>query len=492
MLEGLAWASNVDADAILATELGTTKNTKHLTGARYASDWGTGQQARYGEAVGAFIDRRWENHWIQMPVNGAPSNSRFYLIATEHVRLIIGVFYAPHAGKGTDLRLRFYRKLWSAWVTIRQRFPIFWVTIGGDANIPELFNDDVNGVRSIAPKGQVARFFNVTFLSNLKLTNVHSGVILPTHQRNSTLDLILCDTAILVPFHRVSNHGVGGSDHRMVASGLAVPGLSRPPPTIGWSPAKQVDWQHVIDKLQEPLLAWHAWVTVRIQGSNDVHVNMRILKAADALLTCIVLYTIWRRDSECGRFCETDRCHLIVPWWSNACQTALSNLGASRGCPGHTQAKKTFRSTILKARQSSWVEKIEELEKAAPRLQPDLHRHIRAFLHPQVGVNQVLKAGNAVVAGTHALDLLAAHFEAQSSYEGPRPVETLITNLPRVDASSQPGAHRLSEDPIDENWEPSSGGSTWSSGDSNRGCDSDSDEPDTVAQDAADLRPNSH
>ena len=87
----------------------------------------------------------------------APRNSRFFIVATTHVQLLIGVFYAPHAGNKVDVLLRFDQLLWKAWTTIRQIFPTFWGILVGDVSIPALFQDDDQGVRSIAPKGQTAR-----------------------------------------------------------------------------------------------------------------------------------------------------------------------------------------------------------------------------------------------------------------------------------------------------------------------------------------------
>ena len=88
--------------------------------------------------------------------------------------------------------------------------------------------------------------------------------------------------------------------------------------------------------------------------------------------------------------------------------------------------KKAFRHAIHQARQHSWDDKVSELEAAAPKMQPELHRHIRRFLHPLHGVTRVLKVGDSVIAGDAALDLLARHFEAQSSLAGPRTAEQLI------------------------------------------------------------------
>jgi hypothetical protein len=308
-MAGLAEAAQYDADVLLATELGTTRRTQPLEGGRYVSDWGVGDKARFGEAVGAFFDNPWTGQWANIKVEAAPRNSRFYFLHTQPTIVILICFYAPQAGLGTKVRERFYKKLWTAVCEVRQQIPQGWCIMAGDANLPELFRREESGLE-VRPKGTVAKFFHQTFLANFRLANLVNGTIAPTHIRGNPLDLILHDEGLPCHDLEVTKTGIAGSDHAMDRASFTIPGVQRPSAPLVWRLAQQVDWDIVVNKLEEPLTIWHEWLSGRLASpSSDVH---SILPSAEVYFSIIVLGLIWATGSGCGKYAKPHGPRLVA------------------------------------------------------------------------------------------------------------------------------------------------------------------------------------
>ena len=62
LFDGLAQATQHDADVLLGTELATTDSTAALQEGMYESDWTTSKKARPGQGVGAFFHSKWRGN----------------------------------------------------------------------------------------------------------------------------------------------------------------------------------------------------------------------------------------------------------------------------------------------------------------------------------------------------------------------------------------------------------------------------------------------
>ena len=138
-MERLAEASVQNTDFVLSTELGTTNKTKRAHGLQYDSDWSSPLYAGPGEPIGLFTQHSWAGTWTHVPHDMEPRNLCVYILTATFHRILVGVFYAPLAGRDKQQRMRFFRDLRQAWKTVAARFPDSWHILGGDADRPGLF-----------------------------------------------------------------------------------------------------------------------------------------------------------------------------------------------------------------------------------------------------------------------------------------------------------------------------------------------------------------
>ena len=263
MTEGLAVASSEDADVILGSELGTEQATKHIARGRYVAEWSIADKVMPGQAVGVFIDNdRWEGMWVVIQEPSAPKNSRFYLLQAHECRILIGVFDAPQRGHGKQIRMAFCRRLVAAWRRVQAAHPDAWPILGGEANVPEFFQD-VDGVRELQPRGTAAAYIKRNIIDGTTLCNAAAGAIQPTHKCGGTLDLLVTHVDIPVLHFKVTETGIAGSHHSMGVGRFAIPGCSKPPPQPRWRANPEACWEALTLELAQPLRAWHNWVCLR-------------------------------------------------------------------------------------------------------------------------------------------------------------------------------------------------------------------------------------
>ena len=173
---------------ILGTELGTTPMSEPLSDSPYTSDWSTQPKVKAGQGVGAFFNKTADFSWSLLPTEGEVAQSRFYHLMHNNQSLLLGVFYAPHAGKSQALRSDYYRRLHSAWLSHSQAHPGAIRVLAGDTNMPELLYD-TNG--KMSPTDSISKYWCEQFMPGMLCANCHKGSPAATHQKGNTLDLII-------------------------------------------------------------------------------------------------------------------------------------------------------------------------------------------------------------------------------------------------------------------------------------------------------------
>ena len=188
LAEAIQAGAEQQVDVILGTELGTTPLTEPLCDGPYSSDWSTHPSVKAGQGVGAFFTRTGDFNWILLIPGGEPAQSRFYLLMHSNQSMLLGVFYAPHAGKPQALRIEFYKRLHIAWLAHSRAHPGASKVLAGDANIPEL-HYDING--EMSPTEGISKFWCEEFMPGMLCANTHKGQPAATHLKGNALDLII-------------------------------------------------------------------------------------------------------------------------------------------------------------------------------------------------------------------------------------------------------------------------------------------------------------
>jgi len=227
--EGLAEANDIGADVILSTELGIALNTGRMEDGRYELDSEKSRKARPGEGVGAFFEERWQGKWIQVEGRSSLQNARIYLLEEGGCQILLGIFYAPQAGRGVAVRMRFYEGLRRVWREAVEKHPRAWRVLAGDANLPGLFTEKGRA-------GKVENFFREVFERDMhmRVANERGGKPEPTHDKGGTLDIILVGEGVTVEAFGVGMEGVAASDHRLVWARLGFPGHHGPERQPRW------------------------------------------------------------------------------------------------------------------------------------------------------------------------------------------------------------------------------------------------------------------
>ena len=443
LMEGLAKASEHNVDVIMSSEIGATIKTKHLQGTRYQSDWATSKHATFGQGVGMFIDEKWEGRWAPIPSSTTGCNSRIYIATIGSLQILLLVYYAPHAGNRAEHRLQFYKSLWQLWQEVSGSFPNSWHIIAGDANIPDLFQGTPPN-RVISPRGKAARFFQRTFLTRYNIANATAKGIQSNHTKGGTLGLTLIDSGIQIVNHITTATGIAGSDHAMDITTMAIPGYAKAPEPMIWHAFPDANWNKCGEDMQPALESWHGWLNSQL-ASGKQPVSQNLASDADLLFTFIVLATLWREKSPYGTFTNQHRSTAASPWWNKECTETLKRLQRSRGKQDHKEAKSAYHRALRKAESHQWETKIKDLEETSSQLPPTAHKHIKEFMHPFKIMSPLLRVGDTYVSGGDAHKLMAKHFEAQASLEGPQPAEFLWEQIHTNTEESNASAVRISE-----------------------------------------------
>ena len=138
LLEGVTEAQWHNADCILSTETGATADTNPIELQEFDIDFESCQKAAPGQGVGALFADRLRGKWAAIDTPKTPTNYRFYLIEENGIHILVGVFYAPHAGHSMEARTRFYEQLKRAWGRACRANPTAWRILAGDTNLPSL------------------------------------------------------------------------------------------------------------------------------------------------------------------------------------------------------------------------------------------------------------------------------------------------------------------------------------------------------------------
>ena len=165
LLDGLDHAASVQSDMILSTEIGASASTAKPAWCPFEADWTIGAGKRAGEGVGAFIGPRLQERWTTIQDATAPSNTKFNLVDISGTQVLIGVFYAPHVGRGHSHLMQFYLGLDSAWRRLCVRHPRALRILAGDANLPSMWTKTATG--DPVPTTRVELFFSQHFLANM-------------------------------------------------------------------------------------------------------------------------------------------------------------------------------------------------------------------------------------------------------------------------------------------------------------------------------------
>ena len=281
--------------------MGATRRTARPEGTLFHADLADAGQVVPGTGVGAFWGKEWRGKWVVVSSDPKESNWRIYLVEEENTQCLMGVFYAPQAGKGVNKQLEFYRKLSKTWRTACRKFPKAWRVMAGDSNLRGL-EDSGQG-----KGGRVKKAFRNFFLNDMKVANWINGKAEPTHEKGGMLDIIMVGEGIEVLSFGRGGRGMGASDHRMVWAELAIPGGNRPREEIKWRSSPEAEWDGLAEEIEEPLRAWHEWFKT---GTNNCSMNTSkrwaeaFLTEATATFGAIVLGNMWRNGSPYGKFCR--------------------------------------------------------------------------------------------------------------------------------------------------------------------------------------------
>ena len=248
--EGMAEANWSKADCILATEVGATSGSKLVDIPDFEFDYEVSDKAAPGRGVGALFGPQWKGRWVHLDMLNSPTNSRVYLCEKGGVRVVLGVFYAPHAGHPSEVRSNFYKQLSRAWCKARRMYPGAWRILAGDANLPSL-EKDLAGCKT-GSETKLNQLFSDLFLIDLRLANCAKGEAQPTHNRGAVLDLILVDKGLVVDNVSVGAKGIGASDHSAVIASFRIPGIEREQEPMRWKNADKPCWRTFGDEMESP------------------------------------------------------------------------------------------------------------------------------------------------------------------------------------------------------------------------------------------------
>ena len=222
------------------------------------SDWSTQPKVKAGQGIGAFFRKAGDFNWILLSTTAEPAQSRFYLISHDIQNMLIGIFYAPHAGKPQSHRSDYYRRLHIAWLAHKKAHPQASTILAGDTNIPEL-HYDINGV--MTPTDNISRCWCENNMPGMYCANNHKGKPAATHIRGNTLDLIIYSQDLCLEQCKVGN--LSGSDHHPVTATFHW-GYTTGSQCHIWKPAKQIPQQLFDTEMSAPLTALHGWAQQRI------------------------------------------------------------------------------------------------------------------------------------------------------------------------------------------------------------------------------------
>ena len=128
------------------------------------------------------------------------------------VQILIGAFYAPHAGHTLRARLAFYTALHKAWLQLTAQHPAACRILAGDGNLPEL---RFMASGQADPSCMLTRYFCDNFLSTLLCANAHAGPPAATHKDDAFLDMILHSPNLQLDSFHILSQRISGCDHSM-------------------------------------------------------------------------------------------------------------------------------------------------------------------------------------------------------------------------------------------------------------------------------------
>ena len=108
LLDALDEAQARNIDVLAGAEIGTSEQTLPISNVDFEADWEFTSGEVTGQGVGAFFSPQWRGKWCVVWDSG-PANFRAYMLKDEGAQILLGVFYAPHAGYGSFLRIQFWR-----------------------------------------------------------------------------------------------------------------------------------------------------------------------------------------------------------------------------------------------------------------------------------------------------------------------------------------------------------------------------------------------
>ena len=166
LMDGLAATNEKNVDVLLSNELGTSDSTPPLESDMCDADWTFGRPGIAGLGVGAFFLHKIRGFWARIDTGADPPNCRHYLVKGAVKHLVLTVFYAPHAGHPSPVRINYYARLKDSCRRVRCKYPdALWV-LAGDANLPTLLHKDAI---ALTPSNDVENYFVEHFCQNLSL-----------------------------------------------------------------------------------------------------------------------------------------------------------------------------------------------------------------------------------------------------------------------------------------------------------------------------------
>lgn len=392
--------------------------TQPFANSQFLSDWSVFPKVRAGKGVGAFYKRSLHPHWSHIAVQGAPEQSRFYIVTSSQRQLLLGVFYAPDAGKPMVQRWDFYQCLVKTWQHLCAEYHDASKVLAGDANLPGL---RFSSRGHIEASNALEEFWCQSFLSNMVCANAFHDCPAPTHTGGNVLDIVLCSSDLEILACDVLSTQLAGSDHFpvLVEVGWQPPGGQN---ALTWKPFRDVPQQVFDHALQQPFAVLYTWLASALQHKQLHSDLIDLLEDATVLFGVLILGTLWQLHSPFGRFGkQSNRCSFKV-WWTRDCRLALLKARESRGTSMHRQMKARLKRVIAKAKCSHWIKFVGTCEKKcshAIMLHPEMHKFVKDNVRPKLRPSLMVKVDGEFLPRPLAKKVWVRYLQQQVSWEGP-------------------------------------------------------------------------